>query len=66
MLIKNLEPWAGENFVFSPGDVIEVPTNVGRDRIKAGVAAEHDGKGETPKVLTLPPAKDAPKAEKAA
>jgi len=63
MLIKNLSPWAGPNFYFELGAVIDVPNHVGRDRIEAGVATEHDGKGETPTVHVLPPAKLAPKAE---
>lgn len=38
MLIRNLSPWAGPNFSFVYGDIIDVPDQTGADRIAGGVA----------------------------
>lgn len=51
MLVKNLVPWAGERFSYNPGDVIDMPEDMAKARIEAGLASPHDGKAEKPAVL---------------
>ena len=48
MLVKNLVSWAGQNFNYEPGELIEMPDAMAKARIKAGLAVESDGKPDLP------------------
>ena len=39
MRVINLQAWAGENFSYVAGDVIDLPDAVANGRIRAGLAA---------------------------
>jgi hypothetical protein len=65
MLIRNLVPWVGDRFEYNPGDVVEVPDSVGRDRIAAGIAVEDDGAPRAQPVHQLPPAASTEQDDKA-
>jgi hypothetical protein len=49
MKVKNLVPWAGEEFNYVPGDVVELPDAVAKDRIEAGLAQPLDEPAPAPK-----------------
>jgi predicted phage tail protein len=42
MKIVNLVSWAGENFSYIPGDVVEIDDEIGAARIEAGLASAVD------------------------
>lgn len=64
MLVKNLVNWAGDRFVYEPGDLIEMPNDVALARIEAGLAVPHDGKPEKPVPKMHPAAPSVPTAAK--
>lgn len=39
MKVKNLESWAGEDFSYAPGEIIDLPDDVAAARIEAGLCA---------------------------
>ncbi|MGC4050975.1 MAG: hypothetical protein QM757_16545 [Paludibaculum sp.] len=39
MRVTNLQSWAGENFSYLPGEVIDLPKAIATARIKAGLAS---------------------------
>jgi hypothetical protein len=40
MLVKTLVSWAGRNFSYAPGDTVDIPDNVARERIGRGLCVE--------------------------
>lgn len=38
MKVRNLVPWAGDRWVYEPGQIVELETPVARARIAAGLA----------------------------
>lgn len=51
MQVVNLPAWAGDDFSYAPGQVIDLPADVALARIDAGLAAP---------VMPPAPAEDAP------
>jgi hypothetical protein len=62
MKVVNLVPWAGLNFSYVPGDVIEMSEPTARARIDAGLAEAFDEKVKPPvaPAATEPPLKPNP------
>lgn len=61
MRVKNLHPWAGEDFSFSPGQEIELDDDIALARIEAGLCEAIDeapagGKKKKSKAKTPDPA----------
>ncbi|WP_419900780.1 hypothetical protein [Roseomonas sp. USHLN139] len=40
MEVVNLVPWAGEDFSYAPGEVIDLPAKIATARKKAGLVAD--------------------------
>lgn len=43
MRVTNLQSWAGENFSYLPGEVVDLPKAIATARIKAGLASPIQG-----------------------
>ena len=58
MTVRNLVPWAGENFSVRPGELVDLPEEIALGRIEAGLAerlplGQYPLAGELP--CSLPP-----------
>lgn len=57
MRVVNSQAWAGENFAYVQGDVIELPDNVAAARIAAGLAEPLEAQRELPLQSAVEPVK---------